>query len=52
MSSSATSKKSSSPDLPFARPARIAASYAELFLIAFSKIVGFDVSPVTESSSM
>ena len=29
---------------------RIAASYAVLFLIAWSKIVGFEVSPVTDSS--
>jgi hypothetical protein len=29
---------------------RIATSYAALFLIAWWKIVGFDVSPVTDSS--
>jgi hypothetical protein len=52
MSASARSKKSSSPDFPFASSERIATSYAELFLMAWSKIVGFDVSPVTESLSM
>src|SRR5215467_6018034 len=30
----------------------MAASYAELSLMAWSKIVGFDVSPVTENSSL
>ena len=48
MSSSARSKKSSSPDFPFAIFSRIGASYEGLFLIAFSKIVGFEVSPVTD----
>ena len=52
MSSSASSKKSASPDLPLRNFSAIAASYAVLFLIAWSKIVGFEVSPVTESSSM
>src|SRR5260370_42318815 len=31
---------------------RIAESYAVLFLIAWSKIVGFEVRPVTDNSSM
>ena len=52
MSSSARSKNSASPDLPFSSFSRIGASYAVLFLMAWSKIVGFDVSPVTDSSSM
>src|SRR5262245_63185285 len=52
MSASAKSKKSASPDFPLASPSRMAASYAELFLMAWSKIVGFDVSPVTENSSL
>src|SRR6516164_8585562 len=51
-SSSARSKNSCSPDLPFDSPARMLASYAELPLMAWSKIVGFEVSPVTDSSSM
>ena len=52
MSSSARSKKSASPDRPFARPAPIAASYAGLFLMAWLKIVGFEVYPVTDSSAI
>src|SRR6516162_2496396 len=51
-SSSARSKNSCSPALPFDSPARMLASYAELPLMAWSKIVGFEVSPVTDSSSM
>jgi len=35
----------------FERPSRMAASYAEL-LIAWSKMVGFEVNPVTENSAM
>jgi hypothetical protein len=31
---------------------KIALSYAALFLIAWSKMVGFDVSPLTDKSSM
>jgi len=30
---------------------RIVTSYAELFLIAWSQIVGFEISPVSDSSS-
>lgn len=41
-----------SPSFPFASSARIDASYEGLLLIAFSKIVGFAVSPVTENLSM
>ena len=51
MSSRAKSKKSSSPDLPLASASRMGASYKGLFLIACSKIVGFEVSPVTENSA-
>ena len=50
MSSRASSKKSASPDLSLLSFSRIVASYAVLFLMAWSKIVGFEVSPVTESS--
>src|SRR5215471_17192834 len=52
MSSSANSKKSASPDLPCLNFSVIDASYAALFLMSWSKIVGFEVSPVTENSSM
>jgi hypothetical protein len=52
MSASARSKKSSSPVFPRASPSRMAVSYAELSLMAWSKIVGFDVSPVKENSSI
>ena len=52
MSSSASSKNSASPDLPLFSFSRIAASYAGLFLMAWSKMVGFEVSPVTDRSSM
>src|SRR6516164_7116204 len=51
-SSSARSKNSCSPALPLDSPARMLASYAVLPLMAWSKIVGFEVSPVTDSSSM
>src|SRR6266404_1954477 len=51
-SSSASSKNSSSPDLPSLIFLRMAASYAVLFLIAWSKMVGFEVSPVTDSWSI
>ena len=51
-SSSASSKNKPSPDLPSLAFARMAESYAELFLMAWSKMVGFEVSPVTDSSSM
>src|SRR6185437_12210137 len=51
-SSSASSKKISSDEALFDDFREIAASYAALFLIAWSKIVGFDVSPVTDRSSM
>jgi len=51
-SSRASSKNSGSPALPSLTFWRIAASYAALFLMAWSKIVGLDVSPVTDSSSM
>ncbi len=52
MSSSASSKNKFSPDLPFSSFWRMGASYALLFLMAWSKMVGFEVSPVTDSSSM
>jgi hypothetical protein len=52
ISSSASSKKILSPDSPCFSALRIAPSYASLFLIAWSKIVGFDVRPVTDISSM
>src|SRR6185436_11045734 len=51
-SSSATSKKSGSFDSPLLNFFEIAASYAVLFLIAWSKIVGLEVSPVTDRSLM
>jgi hypothetical protein len=51
-SSSANSKKSASPDFPRVNFSRIEASYAVLFLMAWSKIVGFDVKPVTDRSRM
>jgi hypothetical protein len=51
-SSIANSKNRFSSDVPSFGPLRIAASYAVLFLMAWSKIVGFEVSPVTDSSSM
>jgi hypothetical protein len=52
MSSSAISKNSCSPDRPLFSRARIDSSYAAPLLIAWSKMVGFDVSPVTDSSAM
>ncbi len=51
-SASASSKKSASPALPSLTLVAMSASYDELLLIALSKIVGFDVNPVTENSSM
>jgi hypothetical protein len=38
--------------LPSGSFSRIGALYSLLFLMAWSKIVGFEVSPVTDSSSM
>jgi hypothetical protein len=52
MSSSARSKRSSSPVFPRRSPSRMGSSYAVLFLMAWSKMVGFEVSPVTPSSSI
>src|SRR6185312_16390816 len=51
-SSRASSKKTSSLDSCFANFLTIVASYAVLFLIAWSKMVGFEVSPVTDRSLM
>ena len=51
-SSSASSRKSGSTDSPSRSFSRIGASYSLLFLMTWSKIVGFEVSPVTDSSSM
>src|SRR5713101_2537967 len=48
-SSIASSKKSSSPCFPLSA---IASSYELVLSIALSKMVGFDVRPVTDSSSM
>jgi hypothetical protein len=45
------SKKSVSPGLPFDHLIADRAVVAELLLIAWSKIVGFEVSPVAENSS-
>ena len=45
-------KKSASPVFPFARPVWITMSYALLLLMAWSKMVGFEVNPVTDSSSI
>ena len=50
-SSIASSKNSASPDARLTQPA-IAASYQVLLATAFSKIVGLEVRPVTDSSSM
>jgi hypothetical protein len=52
MSSSASSRKSGSADSPSRSFSRIGASYSLLFLMTWSKIVGFEVSPVMDSSSM
>src|SRR4030095_4531098 len=51
-SSSARSKNSASLDSRFANFLAIVASYAVLFLIAWAKIVGLEVSPVTDRSWM
>jgi hypothetical protein len=51
-SSSASSRKSGSTDSPSRSFSRIGASYSLLFLMTWSKIVGFEVSPVIDSSSM
>ncbi len=48
----ASSKNSGSPDFPSADFRRMASSYKSPLVIAWSKIVGLDVSPVTESSRM
>jgi hypothetical protein len=50
-SDNARSKNRLSPDDDAARPA-ISSSYAGLFRIAWSKMVGLEVSPVIESSLM
>jgi hypothetical protein len=51
-SSSASSKKVSSSPSPRAAASAMPASYALVEAKAWSKIVGFDVSPVIPSSSM
>jgi hypothetical protein len=51
-SSTARAKNSSSPDLPARASSAICASYALPAPIAFSKMVGFEVRPVTEYSAM
>ena len=45
-------KNSASPDAPASSCLRISASYQELREIALSKIVGLEVRPVTDNSSM
>src|SRR5579884_1492438 len=52
MSSSASSKKISAVSSVFSRHARSCSSYASPCEIAFWKIVGFEVTPVTASSSI
>ncbi len=51
-SSSANSTNSSSPFKPACAFWRMPASYAAVLPMASSKMVGFDVRPVTDSSSM
>jgi hypothetical protein len=51
-SAKASGKNRSSADLAADADRDTSSSYMALFLIALSKIVGFEVSPVTERSSM
>jgi hypothetical protein len=51
MSCRASSKSSSSPERPARASLPISASYAPVREMAPSRIVGFEVSPVTESCS-